>query len=116
MIKWYLVMTLFVAQGDRIDARHLYSVQMDNHAECVLEAKARVDLFTQYLGTKHIRNYVTDPCLATGRCIQQKKFSYSNDPDYGTYEVQLYGTLIGFEVGCRPREVHNPKTWRLFPE
>lgn len=78
---WYLVVTLFVLEGNgTIDKRSLNSVKQDSEISCKMEANARRDLYRGYLSKDHIRRFSLDE----------------------TYEISLSGKLVAFTVGCEP--------------
>jgi hypothetical protein len=88
---WYLAITLFVLEpSGEVDGRRLYSVKQDSQLICQQEANARIELFTEYIGKNHIKRFSADE----------------------TYTIGLSGTLVGFTVGCEPRE--EPNTSEIY--
>lgn len=101
---WYLIITLFVLEPDgNIDEREMGAVRQQSKPACMLEVRAREELFVKYLGKDHIRRYsnLSVPYCAGGFCQPQP--IDENDPNAGTYRVKLGGTLVKFSVGCENR-------------
>lgn len=94
---WYLIITLFVLEPDgTIDERQLYSTRQIDRVHCQLEANARIDMFTRYIGKDHIRRFSTTAQHCTLTVCQ-------DDEGDGTYRIGLSGVLVGFQVGCQNR-------------
>lgn len=96
---WYLIITLFVLETDgTLDERKLYSTRQPSEGECIIEANARIDLFTKYLGKDHIRRFSSTAQYCTLTACQ-------DDEGDGLYRIGLNGTLVSFTVGCEVRYI-----------
>lgn len=100
---WYLIITLFVLEPDgTLDERKLYSTRQPSEVECIIEANARINLYTNYLGKDHIRRFSSTAQYCTLTVCQ-------DDEGDGTYQIRLNGTLKSFTVGCEVRLIDTRK-------